>query len=55
MPLCWIYYAGFRTAVPGRLRMKSSPMIVAGVQQPGEKPSVISLSTIARELNTVRE
>jgi hypothetical protein len=41
--------------VPGRLKMKSSPMIVAGVQHPGANPFAINRSTMAKELNTVRE
>jgi hypothetical protein len=41
--------------VPGRLKMKSFPMIAAGVQQPGGNPSAIKRSTMARELATVRE
>jgi hypothetical protein len=30
-------------------------MIAAGVQQPGSNPYAISLSTMARELRTVKE
>ena len=41
--------------VPGRLKMKSSPMILAGVQHPGANPFAINRSTMAKELNTVRE
>ena len=35
--------------------MKSFPMIAAGVQEPGENPFAIKRSTMAKELNTVRE
>jgi hypothetical protein len=41
--------------VAGRLRTKSAPIIAAGVQQPGSNPYAISLSTMARELRTVKE
>jgi hypothetical protein len=41
--------------VPGRLKMKSFPMIAAGVQQPAGKPRAMRRSTMAKELKTVRE
>jgi hypothetical protein len=41
--------------VPGTLKMKSSPMILAGVQHPGVNPFAVNHSTMAKELNTVRE
>jgi hypothetical protein len=44
-----------KTVVPGTLKMKSSPMILAGVQHPGANPFAINRSTRARELSTVKE
>jgi hypothetical protein len=41
--------------VPGRLKMKSFPMIPAGVQQPGGTPFASKRSTMAKEPTTVRE
>ncbi len=40
---------------PADSKMKSFPMIAAGVQQPGGKPFAIRRSMIANELKTVRE